>query len=162
MIRKALCILLPASVSLGAHADPQVMQAPVGAAIGTQTIQCPASLDGWPHEVIDIYDCNVPGINVKSVCQKWNNHQITTPNGWDYAGIQRYSGINHVVAIHNVIQINNKPYLSCGYAANHGTPSIITYIIRQPAPSGKDCVKTNNYSFRCTSRSLQRLQQFRR
>ena len=158
MMCKTLILALSAVTSMPLLAQPPAQMAP-SAMIGTETIQCPQYLEGWPHEEIDLYDCNIPGVNTKTFCQKWANHQISAPTGWDYDGVKRYSGINHIVTGHYMATIANKTYLYCAYSTNRGTPNIITYMIKRQAPSGKTCTKVNNYAFSCRSRALDRMQQ---
>jgi hypothetical protein len=161
MMRKALILALSSVTSMPLLAQPGVQVAPSTMA-ATQTIQCPQYLEGWPHEEVDLYDCSVPGINTKTFCRKWANHQIAVPSGWDYGSVKRYSGINHIVTGNYISSVANKTYLHCAYSTNRGTPSITTYIIKRAAPSGKNCSKASNYSFRCRSRALEHMQQFQR
>lgn len=162
MLRKTLFVILPVVIGLPAHAEGPLRQAPASVYAGKETIQCPQHLAGWPHEVIDVYDCNIPGVNTKSLCQKWNSHQISTPAGWDYEGVKRYGSINHIVSSHYMATVANKTYLYCAYSTNRGTPNITTYIIRRQAPGGMNCQKAGNYAFSCRSRAMERLQQYRR
>ena len=160
MMRKALILILSTATSTPLLAQPAVQMAP-SSVIGTETIQCPQYLEGWPHEEVDLYDCNVPGINTKTFCRKWTDHQISVPSGWDYDSVKRYSGINHIVSGHYTATVANKTYLYCAYSTNRGTPNILTYIIKRQAPSGKDCAKVNDYAFRCRSRSMEQMKQFK-
>jgi len=162
MKKMLFLVFLISGVSSTLQANPPVQRAPAVAQVGTQTVQCPKHLEGWPYEVIDIWDCGVPGINVKKVCQKWNSGQISVPANWEYDGVKRYASVNHIVAGHYMAKVANKNYLYCSYSSNRSPSNLTTYIIKKKAPGGKTCTKSGNYSFRCKSKALEQIRQFKR
>lgn len=158
-MKKILFIaFLSTTINIPLQADPPVQQAPATSALfGTQIIQCPEKLDGWHHEPVNLHDCGIIGMNVKPMCQKWNNGQISAPADWQYHDAKRYSGLDYIVSTHYMGEVNNKDYLYCGYSMNRSEPYWTNYIIKQREPSGKACTKIANFSFKCKRPALEHI-----